>query len=86
MAGRRILLIEDHVNLRMSLMDTLKSHGFDEVSCQQIKPFISYGAAVMISQSTESASEQARAAGAADRTDRAKPAHIVHARNRRGRL
>ncbi|MCK4842210.1 MAG: HAD-IA family hydrolase [Methylococcales bacterium] len=54
-------LVDTAPDLMACLNQSLKSHGFDEVSCQQIKPFISYGAAVMISQSTESASEQAQA-------------------------
>ncbi|NOR69305.1 MAG: HAD-IA family hydrolase [Methylomarinum sp.] len=44
-------LVDTAPDLIACLNQALKIHGFDEVSCQDIKPFISYGAAAMINKS-----------------------------------
>ncbi|MCK5122336.1 MAG: HAD-IA family hydrolase [Methylococcales bacterium] len=44
-------LVDTAPDLIACLNKALKTHGFDEVSCQDIKPFISYGAAAMINKS-----------------------------------
>ena len=44
-------LVDTAPDLIACLNKALKTHGFDEVSCKDIKPFISYGAAAMINKS-----------------------------------
>ena len=51
-------LVDTAPDLIACLNKALTQHGFDEVSSDKLKPFISYGAAAMISKSVEQVDEQ----------------------------
>ena len=51
-------LVDTAPDLIACLNKALTQHGFDEVTCDKLKPFISYGAAAMINMSIEQADEQ----------------------------
>ncbi len=51
-------LVDTAPDLIACLNKALKKHGFDEVSGDQLKPFISYGAVAMINQSVNGINEQ----------------------------
>ncbi len=54
-------LVDTAPDLIACLNRALKQHGFDEVSSNSLKPFISFGAAAMISQSVNHADKQTQA-------------------------